>query len=146
MKKQITPKQRIITFFNDVDWAFGINGYEKELCFPEEDKDQIAAEINYREKYQDVTIYIYPRFFKQSLDKQRKTLLHELCHSITLPSKSAIYDTLDGKLITPDRASQIDETAASKIENLLHALLIGKLKYFKDAYKNYLKYPFNPSV
>lgn len=141
-KKKREPRKdkAILDFLNEIDWAFGLNVFEKKLVIEkEDDKNNTAAEVEYRQDYQEIYITIYPRFFKQTKAAQRKILLHELCHSITLPSKTALHEFLEGKLVTPERIRQINEEETSKIENLLHCLLTKRLRYMREAYANYLK-------
>lgn len=134
-------KTRIQNFLNAIDWLFQVNNFEKEIIFKEKDDPdrEIAAQILFREDYQDITVYIYPCFLKEPKDKQRKILLHELCHSITIPTKTALYDFIDGKFVTPERIRELNEQETSKIENILDGLLRGRLRYAKAAYENYLK-------
>lgn len=137
IKKQQT--QRIQNFLNEIDWLFQTNNFDKEIILKRQDEDKKAAEIIYDDVYQTITINIFPCFFNCSLTCQRKMLLHELCHSITLPSKLALYNFLEGKLVTPQEIQNINEKETSKIENILNGLLIGQLKYAVKAYDNYLK-------
>ena len=136
MKKD---KTRIIKFLESIEWLFQINGYEKKVVLMDSDKGDTAAEVNLDIPYQRIEILIYPSFLKQNLYDQRKALLHELCHVLTLPSKEAAHELLEGKLITADRIKKINEEATSKIENILDGLLQGRLTYAKKAYKQFLK-------
>ena len=138
-QKKFKKEQRVLNFLDAVDWAFGLNGYEKHIILKKVDSENMAAEIVYREDYQAVEIGLYPLFFTQTLKEQRKCLLHELCHAITLQSKGALHDTLKGLLITPKRIREINETETSKIENIIHRLITGGLGYLKQGYKDYLK-------
>jgi len=135
MKKE---KQRIINFLNSIDWMFQTNNFDKELIWQKEDKDNIQAEIIIIEKYQKLEVYIYPRFFKEKLESQRKILLHELCHILTDKQKSCSWDLLSGKLKTFDEIKHINEQSTSQIENILDGLLQGRLTYAKKAFNKYL--------
>lgn len=139
--KHPTKKEskRVQDFLESIDWFFALNNFDREIVIKEQDTDNIAAEFSFREEYQSVTVKIYPCFWTHSLADQRKMLLHELCHSITLPSKAVAYGLLDGKLTTFDRIKDINEEATSKIENMLDSLLRGRKTYAKKAYKDYLK-------
>ena len=110
---------------------FGIKYYDRGIVYKKEDKDGIAAEISYDEPYQRVTIYIYPSFFKETILDQKKALLHEFCHLITLPSKVLTYKIIDGGHVSFDEAKNENERATSKIENLIDALLNNRLKKCK---------------
>lgn len=138
--------QRVTDFLNRVDYAFGINPLERQVYIKKEDEvgsegRGLVARITFEQDYQRLAVEIFPEFFNRGLMEQRKTLLHELCHSITIPSKMAMHDLLDGKLVTADQIRRINEEETSKIENLLDRLLDSGLQYFKDAYKDYLKEP-----
>lgn len=137
-QKDIAIK-RIQKLLESLDWMFQINNLQRDMVLKEKDEENKAAEVVYDESYQNITINIYPCFFEHDLKNQRKMILHELCHTITLPSKLALHDFLDGKLVTPDAIYRINEKATSKIENLLDSLLRGKLQYASKAYKEYLK-------
>ena len=133
-------KKRIQEFLEKMDLLFCINNYDWSIIWKEKKNDKgFAAEINYNEKYQTLDLNIFPTFFEHTLSQQRKMLLHELIHSITLPNKDALHDFLDGKFITPQEINKINETETSKIENIFDGLLRGRLKYAVKAYKEYLK-------
>lgn len=132
-------RKRITKFLNNIDWMFEINNHEKDVVFEKEDLEPNRyAEIEFEEKYHRMTVYIYPEFFKQDLQNQRKTLLHELCHTLTLPSKLIACELVDGKMHTKDHISHANEVLTSKLEHILDALLQGRLKYAREAYKDYL--------
>lgn len=87
------------------------------------DEGNKLAEINTDHKYQEITIKIYPCFFKEKEDKQKKVLLHELCHTITADSKLASWQLLNGDLVTNERLKEINEQTTSKIENIIWGFL-----------------------
>ena len=130
--------KRIIKFLEEIDWLFNLNNFDRKITLKKEDDENKCGEIIYDEIYQTNTINLYPCFFKQKLEEQRKILLHELIHSITLPSKIAMTELLNGYLITPQRINSINEIETSKIENIIDGLLQNRLSYSKKAYKNYL--------
>lgn len=132
-------KRRVDELIHQFSWFFQVNQFDKILIYCEKDEDNRAAEITLDEPYQRITIRIYPVFFTETLSEQRKALLHEFCHIITLPEKTALHALLDGKLVTPDRIKDLNETATSRIENLLDRLLQNKSKYVATAYAEYLK-------
>ena len=143
-KRKISNKDKISRFFEEMEWMFGVNNHERIIAFKKEDcenedGDSVTAEITYDEEYQRVKISIYPTFLKCTLAEQRKMLLHELCHIITLPSKTRAYAILDGQAVTKNELMRINEKATSQVENLLHNLLKGNLRYAVKAYNNYLE-------
>lgn len=142
--KRVSKKDRVLRFLEEMEWMFGINTHDRVVAFREKDCENddgadIAAEIHYNQEYQNVKITIYPCFLEHTLEEQRKMLLHELCHVITLPSKTASHSLHAGNMVTTDEIRRINEEATSKIENMLHQLLKGNLKYAKTGYNNYLK-------
>jgi len=132
-------KKRILKFLEAMDWMFSLQNFTTELIFIKNQKGQQTAEVFYDEKYQNIIIKIYPDFLEEEFINQRKILLHELCHSITLPSKTIFYDFIDGKAITKEQITEINEKATSQIENLLDSLLRNRLLYAKKAYADYIK-------
>jgi hypothetical protein len=141
-KKKITRgEQRIINFLDSIDWMFQLNQFDRNIVIKKEEhpeNNNVIADITCEENYQRVTVRVYPSFWKQSLKEQRKVLLHELCHSITLPSKNAMHNFLLGKLTTPDQIDGINETETSKIENIVDRLLQGDLRYARRAYEKFI--------
>jgi len=138
-------KKRIGDLLSRMDWMFNTNQMDRSVIYPKETPepnefgDSVCAEIFYDEKYQRVEIKVFPNFFTKSPTEQRKMLLHELCHTLTLPAKLESRKLLDGKLITADQIAETNERLTSKIENIIDDLFQGNLKYAKVAYKNYLK-------
>ena len=141
MKKNDT--KRVENFLESIDWLFNLNNFDRTIILPKEnevfDSGTATAKIEYDIDYQTVDITLFPFFFERSLEDQRKTLLHELCHSLSFDSKRAINDLIDGKLVTKKRMIEIDEKMTSKIENILNGLLDGRLMYAKKAYADYLQ-------
>jgi hypothetical protein len=136
MKKKI---KRIYNFLQQIDYLFSLNNFEKKVAEADKDEGGKMAEFHFEENYQRCTLIIFPRFFEESLEEQRKCLLHELCHSITIPSKSGMCELAEGKLVTPQQVDEINEKETSIIENILDRLLRDKLEYAKKAYGDYLK-------
>jgi hypothetical protein len=136
--------KRVKRFLDAIDWMFGINGYTKSVLIKEKNVEvaegnKKVAEIFCDREYQDVEVRIFPVFKTYSLDRQRKILLHELCHSITVESRAAMTGALDGKLTHQNQINYINEEETSKIENIIDRLLRGNLQYAKKAYREYLK-------
>lgn len=134
-----TNKKRITEFIDGIQWLFNINSFDREIIIKDKDEEERCAEITFREDYQSVTIRIYPTFFKETLYSQRKILLHELCHCITIPMKCLAYDLSNGILVTEKQIKEENERSTSRIENILDGLLQGRLKYAKDAYEKFVE-------
>lgn len=138
MNKKQTIK-RVENFLSDIDGLFSVQNFEKTIVIKENNSDNLLCEISYEEDYQRITVYIYPIFFNEKPKNQRKSLLHELCHTITVPSKVLSYRLLDGKAVSFEEFKNENERATSKIENIIDGLLSGKKEYAKIAYSNYIK-------
>lgn len=132
--------KRIEDFLEDIQWLFQIQNFDRKLTLLKEDDGEKKAEIIYDEEYQTIKISLYPLFFKEKLEAQRKTLLHELCHTITLPQKILFYEFIDGtKTATKDQSLFLNERETSQIENIIDGLLRGKFAYAKKAYSDFIK-------
>jgi hypothetical protein len=137
-------KKRIMNLLEQLDWMFGCQNYQRSVRFEDKDIELSngripALEININDDYQELIIIIYPHFFEHDLDNQRKLLLHELCHLITDRLKNLALDLFNGRFRTYDDIQESKEKATSQIENILHKLLCGGMRYAKKAYKEYLK-------
>lgn len=139
-KKQ---KKRVLDFLSAVEWAFELNNYDRNIVFSKEPKDvgvgECQAEIHVDYSYKNVNITIYPSFWKENLEEQRKILLHELCHSIVASLTLCADNLLDGLFVSRQMIDRENERTTSAITHLLDMLLTGNMKYFKKAYKDYLK-------
>jgi hypothetical protein len=126
-----------------LQWLFGIQNYERSILVKDKDEEKedgtSCAEIYFGDKYQEIELTLYPSFFKKNLEEQRKVILHELCHTLTIPSKDAGYKLLNGGLVTPRELDFINEKETSQLENILDGLLRGRLKYSLEVYQNYGK-------
>jgi hypothetical protein len=134
-------KEKIQNFINGIQWMFQIQNFSKTIVYKEADDqdEEKLAEIYFNEPYQRIEITIYPMFFTVSEMEQRKIIIHELCHTLTLPLKSLFYFFIDGtQTTTKPQINDLVERTNCQIENIIDALLQGKMKYAKEAYKNYL--------
>lgn len=123
---------------NQLDWFFGLKGYERNLIFCEKDESSISASITTEENYQRITLKIYPCFFEETLEAQREIILHEYSHTILQTTKVLAYNLLEGNLETKKTIDYENERATSKIQHLLNSLLEGNSQYVVKAYKNVL--------
>jgi hypothetical protein len=112
-------KSQIQTYLSKLDWLFGCQHYTKELIIKKENEDNLLADIKVNHQYQTLQVNIYPFFFKETENEQRKCLLHELCHTITSNQKMAAYSLIDGTLITKTIIDGYNEQATSQIENII---------------------------
>lgn len=132
--------QKIEQFIEGMQWLFGVQNYDRTLKIKDKDEEDTAAEIIFNEKYQRIKIAIYPCFWEHTLKEQRKLLLHELCHTITLPMHHLAVEFLRGEQASTE-THFIDtmERSTCQIENILDGLLQNRLKYAKKAYADYIK-------
>jgi hypothetical protein len=132
-------KKKIQELLYVLGYLFQIQNFEKQIVYKEKDNGNIA-EMKYEEDYQRITLYIYPTFFTQEPTEQRKTLLHELCHTITVKQAENFENYIDGKRTTTKcEINEIMEKETSQIENIIDNLLTGNCKQEIKAYKGYIK-------
>lgn len=132
-------KEKALKFLEDIQWLFQVQNYEKTIEIMKEDEDEKCAEVTFTEDYQRIKVKLYPCFFEQTAKEQRKALLHELCHTITIPMNRAFVEFMEGKAVTQETARVLHERATSQIENIIDGLLQGRFSYARKAYNNYLK-------
>jgi hypothetical protein len=133
--------KKIVDLLDELQWLFHLNNFDRQIVLVKEDENNKGVQITFEEEYQRITLDIYPCFFKETPEEQRKMILHELCHTITIPLKVMAYDLADGVLVTKQQLEEGSERSTSKIENILNGLLQDRLVYAKQGYKNYLSKP-----
>lgn len=136
-------KKKVMSLLEQLDWMFSVQNFDRSVIFSKDDEylddTPVHCRITYEEDYQRVAIEIFPTFFKMPLDEQRKTILHELIHTITIPLNKIAFALHAGNLYTPYQIKQSHERATSRMENIVDKLLRGNMKYAKKAYEDYLK-------
>ena len=143
MVKKMTVEQnvKLVSSFLDImDDMFNIATFDKRIICEKLDKKDngyINAEISVDDMYRRITILLYPRFFNESLETQRRILLHELCHCITDELMTISFDLYTGKLRTKRDMEGANERTTSMIESILDLLLRGELDYLSKAYEDY---------
>jgi hypothetical protein len=93
------------------DWKIKIE-YEK---FPKKDPithEGYFATMDTRFRYKDAVITIYPDFFTENPNEQKRIIIHEMCHIITE------HQRLTGKL-----NEESNERETSEIEDIIVKLL-----------------------
>lgn len=119
---------------------FELGNFDCTLTIKGEDKGGgCVAEMSFDETYQRLEATVYPAFFKCSPAEQREALLHELCHSITVPINRLNEEILQGTFHTREEMHHESERATSKISLTLDALLRGRRRYAVRAYQHYLE-------
>lgn len=134
-------KKKVIEFLSRMDHLFSTHMYEKKIIFSEgdqEDEDSdLLAEIYTDHAYQFLKITIYPSFFKKTPKEQAEALIHELSHTVLADSKLCAHDLSDGVFITKKRINEINETATSKLEQIIFHLCEDN-SFYKQTIQNYV--------
>lgn len=133
--------KKIQKFLDELQWMFAIQNFERYIETPDKDYEDYSATINYEEDYQRITIKLYPMFFKETLEAQRKALLHELCHTITVPMNTLIETLTSGKIVTQENARIVLERTNCQIENMMDMFLRNLGTHYKKAYAEYANVP-----
>lgn len=133
----IKKRKQINELLDSFDLFFCLKNHERTILFQTEDSGRNAAEINMNEKYNRITIKIFPCFLTNTLEDQRMFLLHEMCHTLIRPVQEEAQNMINGKLCTQDQLNFSVENATSKVTYLLDIMLLGARQYMKDAYKKY---------
>ncbi len=134
-------KKRVMSLILELAMVFDVNIAYKKISWMDEDAENCrSAEITYREDYNDIHLKVYPFFFEGDLEEQRRALLHEFCHVISLPNKSLASKLLnDGIYVTYNQFAEECERVTSKIEHIVDLLLTGKMQPIVKVYNGYLK-------
>ncbi len=132
-------KRKIREFFITLQDLFQVGNLENSIKWMAENDGNVAAEITFEEKYQRISIKIFPMFLELPQIEQRKALLHEMCHLITIPLTSIAKDLLDGRFRTREEVDLFGERSTSQIEDLLDFLLCNRFKTIKKKYKAFLE-------
>lgn len=131
-------EKRVFDLLEQLEYLFMVNGYSRSVSFKKTDVGVTAADVSIDRSYQRIHISIYPIFWEEDLQDQRKALLHEFCHTVTVPVQEVGEDLLKGKLRTSDELQKAVEETTSRVENLLDAQLRGRNRYARIAYKKYI--------
>lgn len=117
---------------------FGVQNMDREIRYMNDDDGDIVSYIQYEEDYQRITLKIYPVFFEKTRSTQAKCLLHEFCHTITIPVQEAAINLLNGKFHSERDIRERSEKSTSQIENILHDMFVYGMKDMKDSYSEYI--------
>jgi hypothetical protein len=140
MKATKQQKDRVKKLTAEFDEFFSISNFERSFMWMEEDhEDLVAADISVNFEYQRVHIRIYPCFWKEDRDTQRKMILHEFCHILLKRIQTVTEDLLAGKLRTENDKQSAIEECTSRITHLLDLQLSGYRRGVRTAYADYLK-------
>jgi len=142
MKNKKQTIKKITDFLEQIDWMFELNNFDcgiKVIDIQPGGESDLTAEVITDLVYREMTIKLYPHFWEISLDLQRKALLHELTHTLLQNTKMIAMDLISGKAHNEEEVKKENEIVVSKVTHLLDCLMLGRLKYARRAYKNYLK-------
>ncbi len=141
--KKLTEQQvrsRIETFMLEMESLFDFQNWDRSIVFEKIDSKNNAAEIKQDIEYRRVTIFIFPRFFLNSLKNQREYLLHELCHTFSHKLFCAGVDLINGDRVHSYEALKaVNEEATCRVTLLIQKLLLGKRKWAGVAFAKYIK-------
>lgn len=138
VKPNDTIHKNIESFINKLSVLFGVSGYVIKVLIKDDTQDSPYADIISDDEYQTLYINVYKTLLNESDDEIKKTLLHELCHTVTYNQMAISFDLLNGKLHTKQETKIESEKATSKIENLIDRLFKNPniYKVFSDFYVN----------
>lgn len=142
MKATKKQKDRVKALASVFDGFFSIKSFERSFVWMNEDNGDgsgVAADISIDFEYQRVTIRVYPAFWKEDIDIQRKMILHEFCHILVARLQHLTEDLLAGKLRTEDEKKKVVEECTSRITHLLEMMMSGYWRDVPKAYAAYLK-------
>ena len=137
-KKQ---KAKLRLLMEQLDWFYGVSNQDRHIVFCKEAKqkdENTAADIIVNEKYQRLTIHIYPTFWDSTEEEQREYITHEYTHYLINPIQKIAAQLHDGRFHTVDDIVDAVEKSTSSVAIMIDALLSGHRKYMIRAYKDYL--------
>lgn len=117
-------------------WLFGIQNYDFSFSFPDKEED-FEADIEIKEDYQCIHMRVFPKFWRNSLEDQRKCIVHELSHFLCNPLSNIVDRMSEGELQTEEHIRVATEKTTSQIENVIDHLLKDIDWGAKLAYKKY---------
>jgi len=98
-------------------WEICIN-YHKEPCA---DSPGVTAEVHTTWKYRRVELQIFPIFWDQPEDEAKSILVHEFVHVVLVQPFELISGARNGRLITSDEVSAVNEHTTTWIQNIIQS-------------------------
>lgn len=95
------------------------------------------ADVSIDHRYQMLTLSVYPNFFKEDVEYQARTLIHEFCHLFNVPLYNLLEKTQEGKMITQEHADDILENCNMRAERVIIGILTSNK--LKEAYEIYTR-------
>lgn len=140
-KNKLPIPARIWELTYELEQLFGLQNWDRLYGRSSVDEEGKAAEILVNEKYQRVTITLYPAFFRESIRQQAAALVHEFCHYFSDPLNQIAHDLLDGKLHTLAHVQHANELSTSRMAQLIDFLLRDKRPKARKAYAQFIHTP-----
>lgn len=141
-------RKNICTLLEQLDWFFGVATYDRKLEYVHEEKKSdkhegrsVMADVLCEHDYQRLRIRLYPCFWEESTEGQRKGLLHEYCHILPARLQEHARNNWRERLVPEHIFDSAVEELTSSIENRLDALLRGRSQYMMKAYATYVAKP-----
>ena len=132
-------EKKIVDLVRELAPFFDVQNYDISVTFTSTNVEEYAATIFTDHKYRRLNFKVYPIFFEQTLDEQRRGIIHELCHTLTECLDNCAVNLLEGKLITLESIKHANESSTSQMQQMISVLLEGDGQLYTKAYKNYLK-------
>lgn len=139
---QARVKRAVSQFMDDLQWAFDFQNLDRRIVFdtqPFAKSKEVCARVDFDFEYRRLYVYIHPCFFENTPADQRGYLLHEFCHVFTSDLYGRSINLLNGKLESFDALTSCNETATSRITQVIGALLQGRMRYARKGYNDYVK-------
>lgn len=130
-------QKKVRQFIKDFTGFFGLTHFTIEVDFPAQ-KENLLADIDTETRYQRININVYKCLFKETPEEQRKTLIHELCHTILHELEMCAWNLRNDKAVSKSHIEQTVEVTTSKLENMFDILLKDGAEQRK-AYKKYVQ-------
>lgn len=128
-------RNKVKQFIKDFTGFFGLSHFTIDIDFPAQ-KDNLLADIDTETRYQRIQLNVYKRLFKDAPAEQRKTLIHELIHTVLHDLEMCAWDLRNDKAVSKSHIEHTVEATTSKLENMFDILL----KDGAEQRKTYRKY------
>jgi hypothetical protein len=121
----MSEHEQVQKVLNKLIPVFFLQGWDIEIEISEKPgrNTEVAAEIYVLNRYKDATITIYPHYFKQSKETQKRVLIHELCHIISGIQNGLLQVARQGEIVPEHEASYAYEEETSWFEKIIAAQL-----------------------
>jgi len=112
--------------------VFCLQGWEIKVKFcesPDEQNRGTSADCSASQEYLNAHINIYPCFWEDSEEEERKTtLVHEFAHILVGPYKEIFRALVNGRMVTPWHEGETIERLTTQIEHLATNQALDEMK------------------